>query len=126
MPAISTGNASVSYNAQTSTGLLSVSTSSTTDLIESQAITAARRTYVAGQGTTTATIEAYYDQSDLCIAAIEADSASPTSRAVVITYASGMTISGNAFVQSFQVTGQMSDVLRASIELQFTGTVTIA
>jgi len=116
----------VSYNAQVSTGLLSVSVSSTADMIESQAITAQRRTYVAGQATTTASIEAYYDQADACIAAMETDSVNPTSRAVVIAMATGMTISGNAFVSSFSPTAQMSDVIRASIELQFTGTVTIA
>lgn len=126
MPAISTGTAAVSYNAQVSTGLLSVSVSSTADMIESQAITAQRRTYVAGQATTTASIEAYYDQGDACIAVMETDSVNPVSRAVVITMATGMTISGDAFVTSFTPTAQMSDVCRASIELQFTGTVTIA
>jgi hypothetical protein len=126
MPAISTGTAAITYNSQASTGLLNVSTSSIADMIESQAITSQRRTYIAGQASTTASIEAYYDQADACIAAMETDSVNPVSRTCTITYATGMTISGSAFVTSFQVTGGMSDVLRASIELQFTGTATIA
>ncbi len=126
MPAISTGTAAITYNSQTSTGLLNVSSSSTADMIESQAITSQRRTYIAGQASTTASIEAYYDQADACIAAMETDSVNPVSRTCTITYATGMTISGSAFVTSFQVTGGMSDVMRASIELQFTGTATIA
>jgi hypothetical protein len=126
MPAISSGTAALTYNAQATTGLLNISTSSSTDMIESQAITSARRTFIPGQATTTASGELYYDQGDACAAAMEADSVSATSRSVTITYATGMTISGSAFVSSWQVTAQMNDTLRASFELQFTGTVTIA
>lgn len=126
MPAISTGTAAFSYNAQVSTGVLSISTTSTADMIESQSITSQRKTYVVGQATTTASVEAYYDQGDLAIAAVESDSVNPTSRAVVITYATGMTISGNAYVMNFAPSIQMNDVCRCTFELQFTGTVTIA
>ena len=126
MPAISTGTAAITYNSQTSTGLLSISTSSTADMIESQAITSQRKTFVVGQATTTASVEAYYDQGDLCIAAVEADSVNPTSRSVTITYATGMTISGSAYVTNFAPSIQMNDVCRCTFELQFTGTVTIA
>jgi hypothetical protein len=126
MPAVSTGTCAFSYNSQASTGLLSATVTSTADMIESQAITAQRRTFIAGQATTTATIEGYYDQADPCFAVVETDSTNPVSRAVVITYATGMTISGNAFVTSFNVSAQMNDVLRCTVELQFTGSVTIA
>ena len=37
-----------------------------------------------------------------------------------------MTMSGNCFITSWQVTGQSNDTIRASFELQTTGTVTIA
>jgi hypothetical protein len=126
MPAVSTGTCTFTYNSQLSTGLLSASVSSTADMIESQAITAQRKTFVAGQAATTATIEGYYDQADLCIAAVESDSVNPVSRTVTILYATGMSVSGSAFVTSFNVSAQMNDVLRCTIELQFTGTVTIA
>ncbi len=126
MPAISTGTCTFTYNSQLSTGLLSATVTSTADMIESQAITAQRRTFIAGQATTTATIEGYYDQADGCMAAVEGDSINPVSRTVTILYATGMSISGSAFVTSFNVNAQMNDVVRCTVELQFTGSVTIA
>lgn len=126
MPAISTALTAFSYNAQATTGLVSVSTSTSTDMIESTAITTGRRTYLAGQGTTTISGEIYYDQGDLCAAAMETDAQSPQSRAFVCTYTTGMTMSGNCLITSWQVSAQMNDTVRATFELQVTGTVTIA
>ena len=126
MPGISTALTAFSYNAQTTTGLVSVSTSSTTDTIESTRIGDARRTYLVGQGTTTISGEIYYDQGDPCSSVMEADIQAPTSRAFVCTYTSGMTMSGNCFITSWQVTASSNDTVRASFELQTTGTVTIA
>jgi hypothetical protein len=37
-----------------------------------------------------------------------------------------MTISGSAFITSFSSTAGTNDLVRASFELQFTGTVTVA
>lgn len=126
MPAISTGLTAFSYNAQATTGLVSVSTSTTTDMIESTRISDARRTYLVGQGTTTISGEIYYDQGDACAAALEADAQAPTSRAFVCTYTGGMTMSGNCFCTSFQVQASSNDTIKATFELQVTGTVTIA
>lgn len=126
MPGISTALTAFSYNAQTSTGLVNVSTSTSTDLIESTAISAARRTYLSGQGTTTISGEMYYDQGDPCAAVMETDAQNPSSRAFVLTYTTGMTMSGNCFIQSWQVAAQMNETIRATFELQVTGAVTIA
>lgn len=126
MPAISTGLTAFSYNALTTTGLVSISTSTTTDMIESTRISDARRTYLVGQGTTTISGEIYYDQGDACASALELDAQAPTSRAFVCTYTSGMTMSGNCFCTSFQVQASSNDTIKATFELQVTGTVTIA
>jgi hypothetical protein len=125
MPGISTALTAFSYNAQTSTGLVSVSTSSSTDTIESTRIGDARRTYLVGQGTTTISGEIYYDQGDPCAAVMETDAQAPTSRAFVCQYTTSQTMTGNAFITSWQVTASSNDTLRASFELQTTGTVTI-
>jgi hypothetical protein len=126
MPGISTALTAFTYNTLTTTGLVSVSTSSSTDTIESTRIGDARRTYLVGQGTTTISGEIYYDQGDTCSAGMETDSQSPTSRAFVLTYSTGMTMSGNCIITSWQVTASSNDTIRASFELQTTGTVTIA
>lgn len=126
MPALSSTNARLSYNSQVSTGLLTVTVNHTGDMIETADIEDQRKTYIAGQATSTASGEIYYDQGDPCMAVLETDSVNPVSRAVVITLSTGMTVSGNAFVTSFSSTAGTNDVVRASFELQFTGTVTIA
>jgi hypothetical protein len=126
MPALSSTNAAISYNGQVSTGLLTVTVNHTGDMIETADISDQRKSYIAGQATSTASGEIFYDQGDPCMADMEDDSVNPVSRSVVITLSTGMTVSGNAFVTSFSATAGTNDVVRASFELQFTGTVTIA
>jgi hypothetical protein len=126
MPGISTALTAFSYNTQSTSGLVSISTSASTDTVETTRIGDARRTFVVGQGTTTISGEIYYDQADTCSSVMETDAQAPTSRAFLCTYSTGMTMSGNCFITSWQVTGQSNDTIRASFELQTTGTVTIA
>ena len=125
MPGISTALTAFSYNSQATTGLVSVSTSSTTDTIETTRVGDARRTFVVGQGTTTISGEIYYDQGDTCASVMETDIQAPTSRSFGVTYTNGMTMTGSCFITSWQVTAQSNDTIRASFELQTTGTVTI-
>lgn len=126
MPAISSGTAAISYNAKVSTGLLNVTVNSTADMLEATDIADQRKSYIAGQASTTASGEIFYDQGDGCMADMETDALNPVSRAVVITMATGMTVSGQAFITSFSATAGLNDTLRASFELQFSGTVTVA
>ena len=126
MPALSSKDAASSYNSQVSTGLLNITVNSTADMLEATDIGDQRKSFIAGQASTTASGEIYYDQADACMAVMETDSVNPVSRAVVITMSTGMTITGNAFITSFSSAAGMNDTVRASFELQFTGTVTIA
>jgi len=125
MPAISSGTATLSYNSQVSTGLLTVTVNHQTDMIEATDIGDQRKFFIAGQATTTLSGEAYYDQADPCMAVLETDSTNPVSRSVLVTLATGMTVTGSAFVTSFSAVAGTNDVLRANFELQFTGAVTI-
>lgn len=126
MAAISTGNATLTYNSQLVAALANVSTSSTADMIETTAINDQRKKYLAGSAMTTATAELFYDQNDVGVAAIETQSLNPTSQTLTIVYATGMTISGSAFVTSFDVTASTGDICRATAQFQFTGTVSIS
>lgn len=125
MAAISSGNATITYNSQVVGDFATVSTSSTADMIDATAIDDQRKKYLAGSATTTATAEVFYDQGDVGVAAIESLSLNPSAATLTIVYATGMTISGSAFVQSFEVTASTGDIVRANVTWQFTGTVTI-
>lgn len=125
MPARSSGNASITYNGNASTGLLTVTINSTGDMLEATDIGDQRKSFIAGQASTTASGEIFYDQGDTCMAGMETDSLNPVSRTVAILMDTGMGISGSAFITSFSATAGTNDLVRASFELQFTGTVTI-
>lgn len=125
MPAISSGNAALSYNSQVSTGLLNVTVNHNADMLEATDLNDQRKSFIAGQAMTTASGEIYYDQGDLCMAVLETDSVNPVSRSVVITLATGMTVTGSAFVTSFSAVAGLNEIVRANFELQFTGAVTI-
>lgn len=126
MPAISSGTSALTYNTQAAVGLLSVTVNHQTDMLEATDINDQRKSFIAGQAMTTASGEIFYDQGDACMAVMETDSVNPVSRAVVITLATGMTVTGNAFITSFSAVTNTNDVVKANFELQFTGTVTIA
>lgn len=125
MPARSSGNATITYNGQVSTGLLTVTFNSTADMLEATDIGDQRKSFIAGQASSTASGEIFYDQGDPCMAVMETDAINPVSRTVAILMDTGMGISGSAFITSFSGTAGTNDTLRASFELQFTGTVTV-
>jgi hypothetical protein len=125
MAAISSGNATLTYNSQLVAALANVTTSCANDMIECTAISDQRKKYLAGSAGTTASAELFYDQGDAGVAAIETQSLNPTAATLTIVYATGMTISGSAFVTGFDVTASTGDICRATANFQFTGTVTI-
>lgn len=125
MPARSSGNATLTYNGQASTGLLTVTFNHTADMLEATDIGDQRKSFIAGQAGTTASGEIFYDQGDPCMAVLETDSVNPVSRTCAILMDTGMGVSGNAFVTSFSATAGTNDLVRAQFELQFTGAVTV-
>jgi hypothetical protein len=69
----------------------------------------------------------FYDQADVGMAAVEgAIDSGLGAQAIVLTLSTGMTYTGNAFVQSFSATASTNEVIRANFTLQFTGSVTVA
>lgn len=123
MPARNSTTASLTYNANTSTGIVRVSYTSSVDLMEAQAISAVNKEFLTGQGQTVVSGEAYYDQNDACISAMEADSVTPPAspRSVSLLLSTGMGISGTAWVSNFEASAGSNEVLRCTFELTFTG-----
>jgi len=119
--------ASISYNSQLSSAIGSVSITNQQDVIDATEIGNARRKYLPGIGSTTATCEIYYDQGDAACAAMEtAANTNAAAQSLVITLTTNMTYSGNAYVTEFTPTASINDIIRANVTFQFTGTVTIA
>jgi hypothetical protein len=128
MPAISSALASFKWGSSAvSTGLGTVSIQYDQTIIDTTDIATGRRTYIVGNRGCTATIDMFYDQGDAGMAAVEAAiNGGSGSQTALITLSTGMTYSGDAFVQSFSATAATNEVIRANFTIQYTGTITIA
>ena len=126
MAAISSQALTLTWATLSVTGLGTVTINTNQSMIDTTDVATGAATYITGSRNTTATIDMFYDQGSAGMALIEtAANTGAASAAVVITLASNMSYSGSAFVTSFAITGSINETLRASITLQFTGTITI-
>lgn len=127
MAAKSSALAALTFGGQTCAGLGTVTVNVDQTMIDTTDIATGERTYIVGNRGFTATIDMFYDQGDAGMAAVEtAIDTGAGSSAVVLTLSTGMTYSGQAFVQSFSATASTNEVIRANFTLQFTGSVTVA
>lgn len=127
MAAISSALAALTFDTSACLGLGTVAVNIDQTMIDTTDINTGPRTYIVGNRGVTATIDMFYDQLDAGMTKVETAIATGLgSKAVVLTLASGMTYTGNAFVQSFSATASTNEVVRANFTLQFTGTVTVA
>lgn len=126
MAAISSALASFSWAGIAVNGLGTVSIQYDQNLIDSTDIATGPRTYIVGNRGCTATIDMFYDQATQMAAIETAINSGSGSVAVVITLTTGMTYSGQAFLQSFSATAATNEVIRANFTIQFTGTITVA
>lgn len=83
------------------------------------------RNFIAGIQSATASCEIFYDQNAVGHAVIEAAITSGSPQTLLITAATGMTYSAQAYLTRFEITGQAGDVIRASLDFQINGAVTI-
>jgi hypothetical protein len=124
MAAISTAAMTFSYGGVVITGVGSISLSATRSLIEITEFADQRQKFISGNATTTASIEIFYDQAQA--GAFEnAINGSTAAVAVVITLHSGAVYTGSGYATSISITGSPNEIVRATLELQFDGTVTI-
>jgi hypothetical protein len=126
MAALSSALASFSWAGTPVNGLGTVSIQYDQTMIDTTDIATGPRTYIVGNRGCTATIDMFYDQGSTAMAAIEtAINSGSGSAAAIVTLASGMTYTGQAFVQSFSATASTNEVVRANFTIQFTGTITV-
>ena len=127
MAAISTAAMTISYGGNAITGVGSISVSATRSLIEITEFADQRQKFISGNATTTASIEIFYDQGVTGTAAFEAAvNASTAAAAVVVTLHTGATYTGTGYATSISITGSPNEIVRATLEIQFDGAVTIA
>ena len=77
--------------------------------------------YVAGISSATASLDLFFDEQDAPHVTLFSDinGHTPTTGTIVITVESGTTITGDAFVTSYEITAQAQGVVRATVQLQF-------
>lgn len=124
--ALSTRVSSLSWNALTVAACNSFTISNNRETLDVTEIGVDRRTFIAGVQTATAAAEIYYDQADASTAAMEGAITSGASATLIVTLTSGQTYTASAFVTRFEITGQAGDLVRASVDFQITGPITIA
>lgn len=84
------------------------------------------RSFIAGIQSATASAEIFYDQAQATHLVIEAAITNGSPQTLVITAATGMTYTAQAYLTRFEITGQAGDVIRASLDFQCTGAIVIA
>ena len=106
-------------------GTASVSTSRPAQLITGIGDTV--DTFIAGVMGGTASLDIFFDEASANhIAMCTNVGTAAAAAAVVLTLTSGTTVAGNAYVTGYDITATAGQVVRASINLQFTGAITVA
>jgi hypothetical protein len=124
MAAISTAAMTISYGGNVITGVGSISLSATRSLIEITEFADQRQKFISGNATTTASIEIFYDQTQ-ATAFESAVNNSSAAAAVIVTLYTGAVYTGTGFATSISITGSPNEIVRATLEIQFDGAVTI-
>jgi hypothetical protein len=82
--------------------------------------------YIAGALGGTGSLDIFYDQTAGGTTVLDGYAAARTFNTYVLTLATGQTITGSAMITGYEVTAQAQGVTRATVSLQFDGTITIA
>ena len=129
MAGLSSANCTFSFGGQSIAGLVNASISLDQTTIDTTNISTGARSYILGNRGGTISIEAFYDQGDGGVNALEtavsSGSASGAFVLVMTNASSGMQYAGNAFVTAFSSSAAVNEVLRCTATLQITGAVTI-
>jgi hypothetical protein len=120
----STAISSVTFNSVTVVTVQSAQMTSSRATMEVTEIGDGNAKFLYGVITSTASLEVFFDKSDHQTMATQMSGAT-AAVPVVIIWNTGESWTGNAFVNSINVTAAAGDVVKATIELQFTGAVTI-
>lgn len=99
----------------------SVSISVTRPALDITPIGTPTQQYIAGVAGATATLDLFFDEGDAPHWTMLTDIQTATAAgALVITLENGTTVTGNAFVTSYEITAQAQSVVRANVQFQYT------
>lgn len=115
---------SITYDGTTMEAIGSMSVSSARPPLEITQVGSANAHFLAGILTTAISCDLYYNKTDHQKFVDRLMAA--TSAAFTFTTASGDTVAGNAYVTGADVVATMGDIVRGSVTLQVTGSVTFA
>jgi len=106
-------------------GTASVSTSRPAQIITGIGDTV--DTFIAGVMGGTASLDLFFDETSTNHLALCTNvGTAAAAQATVLTLTSGTTVTGTAYVTGYDITATAGQVVRASINLQFTGAITVA
>jgi hypothetical protein len=124
--ALSTKVSSITWNALTITSCGSFTISNNRETVDVTEIGSSTRAFISTVQTATASCEIFYDQTEISTAALESAIGTGTAATLVVTVTTGQTYTASAIVTRFEITGSAGDVVRAAVDFQLTGAVTIA
>tara|TARA_R110000868_G_scaffold165329_1_gene398892 strand:+ start:70 stop:462 length:393 start_codon:yes stop_codon:yes gene_type:complete len=129
--AISGALSSFSFGGTTvaAVGTASVSTSRPAQIITGIGDTS--DTFIAGVMGGTASLDIFFDEASAGHLTMTSNIGSASAAAAVVftlatVSSNALTVSGNAFVTGYDITATAGQVVRATINLQFTGAITVA
>ena len=99
----------------------SVSISVTRPALDITPIGTPTQQYIAGVAGATATLDLFFDEGDAPHWTMLTDIQTATAAgSLVITLENGTTVTGDAFVTSYEITAQAQSVVRANVQFQYT------
>jgi len=124
--ATSSSVSSITWGGTSFPAVGSASVSITKPPMETTEIGSAVQSYIAGITGGTASLDVFFDGGTAIHETMTTDMLAGTSKAFALVLSGSTTVSGTAFVSKFDPTASAMNVTRASIELTFTGAITIA
>lgn len=119
--------ASISAGGTTIAAVGTATISLNTPAIDVTPIGSTVQSYIAGARGATGQLDIFYDQSLANgHSTLDGYATARSFNTWVLTLATSQTITGDAVITAYEITAQAQGVTRASISLQFDGTVTIA
>lgn len=121
----STAISSVKFNSNVVATVQSAQMTSSRATMEVTEIGDANAKFIYGVISTTASLEVFFDKSDHAALIAQMSGATAAVTVELIWNTTPESWTGSALVNSINVTAAAGDVVKATIELQFTGAVTI-
>ena len=118
--------ASISAGGTTIAAVGTATISINTPAIDVTPIGSTVQSYIAGAYGATGSLDIFYDQTSTGHTTLDGYATARSFNTWVLTLASTQTITGSAMITAYEITAQAQGVTRASISLQFDGTVTFA